>query len=229
MNDARQLCRDLFNSEQDKLLAILTISDHDILTDDFQDDRRINYHIGPITESWLRSRIYYTASTQQEKAVYDQPVISLLQFLDPNMLITLEHIFFVRDETDIDEICTLVGAEPCEFPSAIDFDEPETLGCFWHQYSSVIIHMAAIDKTVQEMKTEYDHDGMYFNTATETDIGVFTTLTHEIRHLGLSNPYLDEQEYPRTEETEQAVEAWAIETYEQWQLQRSNHHSPAAS
>lgn len=210
------LTHDLLEDEEKDLIGIIEKTKSDILTDDYQEDRIINYHISPITEEWLKDRFFFPNETEKYKNLYQKQIISLLLFLDPNMLINLQHIFFVEKDADADEICKFLDAEPCEFPENIDFEENNTIGCMWHQYSSIIINMSAIDKTIKKMKTEYEDAGLYFNEATETDIGVLVTVAHEIRHLGMANPYLDETLYPNTEVTEAATEAWAIQTYEAW-------------
>lgn len=218
--DTLQLVRDLFQDEQKNLLAIRTISDYDIVTDDFSEDRIINYHIGPVTAQWLRERLVWPESDSRCRTHYEKHVIDLMLSIDPNMFITLQHIFFVTCEEDLDYILELTGTEACEIPSIVDFDDPEALGCTWHYQSSIFINMAAIDKTVLELQKEFENDGLFFNAATETDIAVYTTLAHEIRHQGLSNPYLDETLYPASEATEDAVEEWGRQAYENWKYKR---------
>ena len=215
-SDTKDLVHELFLSEQKEQLAIRTVCDTDIWTDDFDEDRYINYHIGPITAEWLKSCIVFTPNTIKYKRVYEPRVIDLLLHIDPNMLITLQKIFFVADESDIKTVCKIANADPDEFPSTIDFDENDTLGCHWWAYSSIILNLAAIEKTVNEMEQEAKANEEYFNTAQEKAIGVFTTLTHEVRHLGLSNPFLDAKAYPPSLASEKAVEDWGINAYEKW-------------
>lgn len=214
--DKKDLVHDLLLSEQEGQIAVCAISDTDILTDDFDEDRRINYHIIPATADWLKSCIVFTPNTAKYKSIYEEHVIDLLLHIDSSMLITLQKIFFVSGESDVEIVCKAVNADIDEFPSIIDFDENNVLGCHWWAYSSVILNLAAIEKTVNEMRQEAEADGEYFDTVQEEAVGVFTTLTHEIRHLGLSNPFLDEEAYPPSLDSEEAVEEWGINTYENW-------------
>lgn len=214
-----KLLNALLISEEERQLAICSICDTDIWTDDFDEDRYINYHIGPITKEWLKSCIVYTPKTLQYKHIYENRIIDLLLHIDPNMLINLQKIFFVSEEADIETVCNIANADPDEFPSTIDFEENDALGCHWWAYSSIIININAIEKTVSEMEQEAETNNEYFNSAQEEAIGIFTTLTHEIRHLGLSNPFLDTKAYPPSLATEQAVEEWGLNTYEKWMYQ----------
>ena len=213
---------ELMESHNMQQLEIRTASDTDILTDDFDEDRMINYHIGPITKEWLKARIKYTKHTKKYQNQYENLIVDLLSSIDTMMLITLQHIIFVEKEEDIPIICSMMNIDEDEFPSIIDFDSNNILGCHWYQYSSIIINMKAIYNTVCEMQLESEKEVIYFNFDSEMQIGVLTTLTHEIRHLGLSNPFLDANQYPANQLTEKAVEQWGIEAYENWKYKKHN-------
>lgn len=208
------LAHELFEAEQKNILAIRTISDSDIVTDDFDEDRIINYHIAPITKNWLKERFIWCDGTLDIQQTYENRLVDMFYRIDPQMLITLNKVIFIRYEADIPKVCEKIHADEDEWPSVINFDENKALGCHWWAHSCVIINVSSIDKTLAEMKQESENDGLYFNEATEEWIGIATTLLHEIRHLGLSNPFLDITAYPTSAESEQEVEAWAIEQFE---------------
>ena len=175
----------IYDSEAREELAILDLSNTDVITDDFEQDRHITYHLKAPTYKWLADRLCFISGTEKYKAEYEQKILSLLMSIDPNMLITLQYIFFVTKEDDVYDVCQKVEADPSEFPETIDFDENDQLGCFWYQYR-------------------------------EFEIGLMTTLTHEIRHLGLSNMFLYIGDYPPEEAEEEAVERWGLTAYENW-------------
>ena len=208
------LGHELFEAETKGILAIRTISDYDIVTDDFDEDRIINYHIGPITKTWLKERFLWCPETEGLQRIYETRLVDLLYRIDPMMFITLNRIIFIENENSIDKVCNQMNVDPDEWPSIIDFDKNDKLGCHWYTQSSIIINMKAIAKTLGEMQDEYEHDGIYFDEPTEEWIGIATTLLHEIRHLGLSNPFLDPAAYPTSAESEHEVEKWAIEQFE---------------
>lgn len=199
----------IYDSEARDELAILDLSNTDVLTDDFEQDRHITYHLKAPTYKWLADRLCFAPGTEQCKADYEQKILSLLLSIDQNMLITLQYIFFVTKEDDIYDVCQKVEADSSEFPETIDFDENDQLGCFWSQYSSIIINLTAIEKAVQEIADENEYQK-------EFEIGLLTTLTHEIRHLGLSNMFLYIGDYPPEEAEEEAVERWGLTAYENW-------------
>lgn len=208
------LSHDLFEAEKKHILAIRTISDFDIVTDDFDEDRIINYHIAPVTKDWLKDRFIWCDGTSDMQQTYETRLIDLLYKIDHKMLITLNKIIIIKDETSISYVCDYIKADEDEWPSVIDFDTNDILGCHWWSQSCVIINISAIAKTLAEMQKEYDHDELYFDEPQEEWIGIATTLLHEIRHLGLFNPFLDMTAYPTSAESESEVEAWALEQFE---------------
>ena len=53
---------------------------------------------------------------------------------------------------------------------------------------------------------------MFANYNKEYDVGFYTTLYHELRHLGISNPFLS-KDYPAYE-NETDTENWGRRTFE---------------
>ena len=204
------MIKEIMDSESRNLISILEVSDTDILTDDYDEDRKINYHIAPIEQNWLKERFLWCSGTEKYKSQYEKPLIDLLQKIDPAMLINLNRIVIIENESDIEDVCSAVGADEMEWPSIVDFTENGVIGCHWYCQNCIIICTGMIRSMLKEMKNEYE----YFDNCSEEWIAIATTVLHEIRHLGLSNPHLDERLYPVILESEENVEQWALEQFE---------------
>lgn len=205
------LWKQLIDEElRNNTLAILSETQTDIQTDDFLEDRHITYHIVPPTEEWLKSLFIYSKSCP-DCSEYERAIIEEFLRIDPNMLTTLRHIIFVKDEGDDEDVCEQLGLENWEWPGQIDFDEPTCVGLYWYAESSIVINLGAIEATSQEICEQFAEPWAF---SQEVFQGVVTTALHEIRHLGLSNPLLPNEMYPANLECEEAVEAWARDQYE---------------
>lgn len=186
-------------------LEIIEESKDDILTYDYDQDREINYHLKPPDRDWIDSLIYITPDIRGEFAapLGDIDSISnILLQLDPNLLTCLRRIIITTEsESDNTAIANEFDIEPDEICNFDDY-----LGMFWYSQNAVVINMTAITVATKELCAE-----MHLNkteAAEEAIIGVYATLIHELRHLSLENPYLDETKYPESEKTEDAVESY---------------------
>ena len=213
--DLTTLRRDLYNDANNHTLFICEDTETDILTDDLELHRYINYHLTPPTREWIQSLFYFPSNCKKDQAVFLNRCLDLLSAADPNMLITLRHIFFIRTAADIQEICSLPGISgntfSYTFPRVL-MDQGngaspslECMGCFWCYESAIVINMRAIESVSDSLDPD-DNSLIPENT--------FVTLAHELRHLGLENPYLSEKEYPPCLQLEEKVEAWGREVYE---------------
>ena len=201
----------LRSDEADGVLSIIEYSDADVLTDDFELDKLINYHIKEPDAEWLSGLFWFGEKTEDYKPL-EPAFIDLLLKADLAMLVNLRGIFFASCEEDIAPICEKMQTDEFDWPSKIDFDDKDVIGCYWHSQSAVIISTAAIDQYLNEEAALYED--CYYDFEEERWIAAATTLLHEIRHLGLSNPYLDERKYPSWLESEENVEGWALATFE---------------
>lgn len=200
-------------AEQDGILAIIDLTDESVETDDFDEDRRITYQLVEPDETWLHGLITVMPCAA-ELGIADPSVIAdLLLSTGRDMLVNLKHVFVAADGDDMNEICRIAGADPDEFPETVDLEGHDALGCLWATQGSILVDLTAIRDTVKEMAKSYEADGCPFDAASEELIGLCTTITHEIRHLGLSNPFMDKTD---EECSEEAVERWGIEAYEDW-------------
>ena len=191
-------------------LVILKETETDVLTDDFDRDKHINYHLIPPTVEWLEERFYWAPSITGDTRAWTSYLANLLMRMDANMLICLNRIVFMQDEeSDCEAVCTEMDSELCEFPYMGD----DRLGIYWSSENSVIINLMAIKRCVEELMSE----GFEYYSTEDVEMrrGVLITLFHELRHLGLDNPFLPMDAYPVSEGTERAVEEWARDAYEQ--------------
>lgn len=205
--DLNALRNDIKQDASESTLEIVEETKEDILTEEFSHYKPMNYHLVPPTRKWLRSLFFFPPDSKKFKRAYQTRCIDLLMGADPNMLINLRRIFFVNSGKDIDAIIEETGDE--DFPETL-LDEwggltTKYVGCFWHYQSAIIINMYAIRTTACTIDP---------NDAAIVPEGVYITLLHELRHLGMDNPYLPENDYPDSNMTEQAVETWARDVYE---------------
>lgn len=194
-------------------LAVLSDTGEDVETDDFYEDRRIRYHLVPPTLEWLKSRILWGKSITGDLDLWTDAIANTLLRIDPAMLICLNRVCIIAEESDIEPLCNAMNADTEGFPECIEFEDNKLLGCKWHLESSIVINATAIKAAIMKMADEYE--GLYFDAAQEIEIGFTTTLLHEIRHLGMEcNPFLPEDEYPKELCREAEVEDWALSAYE---------------
>lgn len=205
-----QIKRDATNHR----LSIIKETDESILTKDFVENRIIEYHTKPPTWKWLSDRIFWPINNPEIKKKYKGLVINLLLFVDPDMLTTLKAIYFVGDGTDIDRIVRLNKIKIDEFPDTIDPKQSRCMGLFWYSHNSIIININSIETTIQELIES--GNSKTNDQSIEFEIALYTTLAHEVRHLGLSNPYGKEKLPESEEDEEKDAELWSVKTISNW-------------
>lgn len=190
-------------------VEIFSNNGHTIETYDFEQDRNITYRLDKPTAEWLREITLVTK--QAQTLVSKNTVNALLDMfvdIDSNMFTNLRHILFVTEhDDDLDEITAFMDVEACEVCSYFDY-----LGMFWYAESTIVINVECIAAAVKELTAECEPlygDASRTFAAQEFIIGLYTTMIHELRHLALKNPYLDEEEYPCELASEENVESWA--------------------
>ena len=210
--DCKALAASIHEEKRLGTLAVISETEEDILTDDVNEDRHIPYHLVPPTCDWLKLRILWGSSITGDPDAFADAIAETLLRIDSDMLTCLNHICIISKAEDVELLCAAMDADTEEFPECIDFEEPTILGCKWHIQNSIIINTAAIEQAAQELVFS-DPDYLYLDD--EMKIAFWTTLLHEIRHLGLEcNPFLPEDKYQVSLRDEASVEAWAIEQYE---------------
>ena len=56
---------DIERAEFNEQLVIVSQSEEDVLTDDFDLDKKVNYHLVAPTDAWLRERFLYGSSCKE--------------------------------------------------------------------------------------------------------------------------------------------------------------------
>ena len=203
----------LMASEKAGGLIVDGADDTSVTTEDLQECRRIKYRMIPPDEAWITGLIKSTPRAASTGLVDPAGIAGLLMSVDPEMLANLEAVLLVGDIDSPEDVCAMIGADPEDYPECMDPDDPDgerPLGCAWIAHGALLLDLSAILRTAEEIAPA---PGM---ARSEAMIGVYTTLAHEIRHLGLANPFLPDEEYPDALKDEDQVEKWAIAAYEDW-------------
>lgn len=168
-----------------------------------------------ITPAWLEDQIVITYSA----GWYDQAVDSralaeyLSKTVDKQILQILEHIVIVSADTerDWDELFPILEdrhgnpiLEVCDLPD-------EGVGIHWAEYQTVVINLG----NIIELSKELCADG-FSDVATEINIGVITTVLHELFHMAQNDPYAPEELFQGLPvDPEDQAETWARKTFEE--------------
>lgn len=214
--DIRYLIKNIEEDLANNNCGLISRTKSYIYIDDYLEDKRIRFHLTKPTERWTSYRIHYGPKAQNFRC-YHQSLITALLKTDQNMLITLEHVFIINGPSDAEFFCAKYNIDPDELPEQVTYEPntiSNTIGVYWWAANSVFINIEAIHAALEEIKKDYDTYDLFFDYCTHEHDGIIRTLLHEIRHLGLANPFLDETKYPPSYESEQAVEDWASEEYE---------------
>lgn len=95
------------------------------------------------------------------------------------------------------------------------------LGQLWFERNTVIVNMGEIVRTAERIAHENSEFGSsYFSFENQTLVGFLTTAIHELRHLYMdTNIILPEDIYPLSLCSEEAVEAYCREAFENSRIQ----------
>lgn len=178
-----------------------------------------------ISEPWLESRIIFGDETAMKSLGFTRySIAKTLMKLDHNLFISLNHICFVFNQAELENLCDELepysenGIYQEDLPDCILFDEDlhlSALGCLWFNESSVIINMTAIEAAVNSLL----EDAPELDKEHEMNAGVWVTLIHELRHLMLNcNPLLPEDELADEPCSEQSVEEYARREFDRLAL-----------
>lgn len=90
------------------------------------------------------------------------------------------------------------------------------LGQLWFERNIVAINAASIMVASKEIGDEnLDLADPWFSVENQYRTGVLQTAIHELRHLQMdTNPFLPEDTYPVEESSEEAVEAYCRDVFE---------------
>ena len=165
-----------------------------------------------MTADWLKNKIVITQSAKDCGFCPDAEVLAnwLIANFGKEYYLNLNKIVFSFDEdADYDELCQNEDFEEM-FDAGHYFPCEECLGIYWNEYDTVVISIQNILASCREIETK---DDMYFDMSKEMNIGIMTTLLHELGHLGQNNPYTPDIASEEGKE-EEVVEALAIEAYD---------------
>lgn len=113
-------------------------------------------------------------------------LIAYLDKLDKNMLMTVQRICFITDDEEENDSIYKdpLFAEGIEAGHGIG---PNQIGVTWWDMDVIVINLKNIKETTEEIVyDEYEFDS-------EFNIGILTTIVHEIRHSAQNNMYLPEK------------------------------------
>lgn len=179
-------------------------------------DRTIRYiSHDKITPAWLEDRIVITYSAGWYDQAVDPRALAeyLSRTVDKHILQTLEYIVIVSADTerDWDELYPILEdrhgnpiLEVCDLPD-------EGVGIQWAEYQTVVINLG----NIIELSKELCADG-FSDVDTETNIGVITTVLHELFHMAQNDPYAPKELFQGLPvDPEDQAETWARQTFEE--------------
>ena len=174
-----------------------------------------------VTPKNLAKRVYVSRLIPENyKGIFDKGRIvdALLNKIDRNCLLTMNALFIIHDnegdeedfEDNKDRIALMEHVGGDEYASEVGLGN---IGVTWWEKNICIINAARIIATSQDTCEELDGNDYYVQK--ETEIGMWTTIIHELRHLLLdTNIILPEDEYPVELAVEEAVEEYCRAYYE---------------
>ena len=139
-------------------------------------------------------------STFNKKLIVD----ALLNKIDTNCLLTMKALFIIYDDRDRERLMALTNDE---YALEIGMD---LVGVTWWERNICIVNANEIIAVAKEVHGDDKH---YLQQ--EVEIGLGTTIIHELRHLLLdTNILLPEDEYPIELASEEMVEEYCRNFYE---------------
>ena len=219
------LLDDIRQAQKDGILSVQEETAESVSTYDYDQGREITYRLVPHDRNSVKALIHILPAAAASKLIDADWIAGLVLAAGQDMLRILSGIYIISAPEDVPELMELTGAAPEEIPEQIPF-EPEDadgscLGVSWHDRCSIIVDVAAISKAVDELEQESGADMLPFDWHSEFRFGFGPTLLHEIRHMGLSDPFPPVSGYPPELGSEEAVEQWALDTYESWLYDRN--------
>lgn len=208
---------DMELATEDEISIISEDNTHITLWDYYNDDLDRTYTLTDpdiIDSDFVKDRIIITETA---KDLVDIDIDDLSDYLcryAKNSLINLEQIIFINDtEKDFDELYERRDGydwRECLEVNDLPIDE---LGIMWFERSMVLVNIGEILKTTEEMAKNgeiYPED-----IPKELNIGIVTTLLHELRHLEQANPYIPAEEFNQISIDKEAdAEEYAREIYD---------------
>lgn len=170
----------------------------------------------------IRDTIYVSKTIPQKWSIDADALAQYLwRVCDRNCFITLAGMYIFWDPCALDpyaendperrHLVDVTGDEYAEYLA-----EPPFVGQLWFERNIVIINAAYILDVSQEIAaSNRDLHDPWFSVENQYQKGVLQTAIHELRHLQMdTNPFLPEDIYPISDSSEEAVEAYSQEVFE---------------
>lgn len=167
-----------------------------------------------ITQAWLEDHIIMSSMAKWYDQAIDPHSLAeyIFQAVDRHIIQTLEYIVIISDaDRDWDELFPILeDRHGNPILDCCDLPDNGLLGIEWAEYQTVVINMDEIVRSAKEICG----DG-FGNLDTEVNIGIITTVLHELFHMAQNDPYAPEELFQGLpKDPEAQAEAWAREVFE---------------
>ena len=170
---------------------------------EYEEDGRVARYedMENITADWIKEHIVVASSVKDLDI--DDIAGFIYEYIPKEMCQSLNHLVFIQDEEeDFDEMMDkLESVTGYPLLECHDFPSEDQLGILWSNDCTIIVHIGNIIKGVKDM---IDNGDIYeWEEKSETDIGIKSTIAHEIRHLAQDDPFCKECYTDPEEDAEQ--------------------------
>lgn len=189
------------NDIKEGSVELLSVSDENIVIYDNIDGKKITFTMeNYITPEFIEKKISSSDAAKNIISYTPQYIARvLLKNLSPEYFITLNKIFIVATEEDVEALEENIIGEYCGFYDNIN----DLCGIMLFEHNCIVVNVGVISSVSNEVFCGYDDS--YIQADIER--GFWSTIFHEFRHLLLdTNIYLSENEYPVSLSAEAEVE-----------------------
>ena len=164
-----------------------------------------------ISSDWIKDRIITSSSVNIDK---DDMAKFVFEHIPKETYQTLRYLIFIKDdEADFDELFDqLESITGYPLLEVHDFPHGDQLGITWTVDCCCVVHVGNIEKEIDRMVRDGDIDE--WERAPETEIGIMTTIAHELRHLQQTDLFL-QSDVVFLSDPEEDAEEFARQTMDQ--------------
>ena len=207
----------------------IVLSDKTLYWYDKIQDREMEICLEKRDEDDFIDKIVEINQASKKCHVSGEEIASLLASIDPAMTCSLDKIYIYNRRDGDEALAEAANVSLDQLPEMIG--DRDCMGCFWSQENSIILDISAIEEAGMKGFNEMCDWGYPSEPEVQIRLAFFTTLTHEIGHLGFENPLVsecmgfwhddfDKEKFEAALEdmkSESGVEKWGIEAYENWE------------
>lgn len=217
--------------EENDCLTVESADSDGLLVWDEDDAKLIPFRFPEsISPKTLAEQIFISQDIP-EKFQIDRSILAdyLWNSCDRNTFITLDEVVVIWSEPEDPEnfdrpdfVDAGIKHLYDKFGDEYAFELSEDLlGQHWFERNTVVVNMGEIVRTAEHIAQENNEFGSsYFSLENQTLVGFLTTVLHELRHLYMDgNIILPEDIYPLSLCSEEAVEAYCREAFENSRIQ----------